>query len=687
MFSQMFDIDGETILSNDSFVENNLTDTFTVIDTDWIRSMYMTPGRYIEDDLRKKMYSTSADKKISSSGLGNNWSINPLPQYCRFADPRSPGGRHRNEYSVGPATDIGMGIYYSEAIDDNSYNLHLEMGVPKFNNIFTFMSRAIDYKTVTIANTGRYPQGYDLGKFVGAVAVFIMFPVITLAVWLISEVATFLSGSSSFQYYYMKPTMLTYWQAVNNLANSFSTSIGLTMMEDPERVSGDIGLQTKIPEQYMEDIKKWYPDIFTDDGSIDVFSLASRMQKQASKRTKDILECAKTDDCKTFKDHISDTATFVMESPTTLWEWINKTLYEDNKIKDYEIPDDSEKVVDKPKSSEDAVDLKEQSDGSYNLYPGEEEDRERQSIMDSFLAGVQGGAKYAIFRTDFVGEGTYNVSNSTSEIPLEGKLKGLAAAARTMRFSFADGNIAGDEMGMLTNNIKDTLAGFADSVSFGLSGMVGMMTGGAYMDLPAYWSDTNVTLPTYTYKVSLRSPYGNAISRMINIYTPLSMLLAAALPLSAGPAGYTSPFLLSAFMKGVTNIRMGMITNFDLSIATSNLKYNRNKIPLGFDVTFTITDFTKMTTTPVDASIFGGTYRAGLNDESPMNRFISSMTSVDISSMGVANKLKLRWSRLVSDFNTTFSAHGLAARAGMFLEPTAGIFFTPSEMAIGDRNI
>ena len=108
-------------------------------DKDWVKTSFMLPhvpstptvGMLTDDD-RQWLYFTTAQYKFTNTGLGGNFTVNPPPKYTRYAD--IPTGTWVNGVvSKGldgqlsaPARDRmwpgGMGRFYSESIDDNSFN-------------------------------------------------------------------------------------------------------------------------------------------------------------------------------------------------------------------------------------------------------------------------------------------------------------------------------------------------------------------------------------------------------------------------------------------------------------------------------------------------------------------------------------------------------------------------------------
>ena len=106
-------------------------------------------------------------------------------------------------------------------IDDNSDLLYLQFGIPEFNSLVSFWSRAADYAKAVIVNTGRSPIAYNIGSLIGGAAMFIAFPLVSSLVYGVKMISRLISNTNPFMYYYLKPTMVDFWKSASILATSF----------------------------------------------------------------------------------------------------------------------------------------------------------------------------------------------------------------------------------------------------------------------------------------------------------------------------------------------------------------------------------------------------------------------------------------------------------------------------------
>jgi hypothetical protein len=103
------------INAKESFVITNLNTLDTQgSDVSWVRQSFLVPSSYFAPgsvDASNRFY-TSAALKYVDTRPGGNIAINPPPQFTRYADPKAPSRLNGSN---------GLGIYYSEAIDDNAH--------------------------------------------------------------------------------------------------------------------------------------------------------------------------------------------------------------------------------------------------------------------------------------------------------------------------------------------------------------------------------------------------------------------------------------------------------------------------------------------------------------------------------------------------------------------------------------
>lgn len=514
-------------------------------DSKWVQSSFMIPSHAADLVAAQRARLSSAYSKFTDTTLGGNFAINPPPQFTRSADlkVRNPNARSR-----------GMGRKYSEMIDDNSQVVHMRFGIPQFNSLMTFFTGFYDTSASLLSRTGRSPGFfYSLGRVSGFVVTLPLLPLI-----MAGRIYRYLARKPSSKFYYLKPAMPLYWNAVNSISNGIAVNMGIIPRvfaskaneaekgrpEDAE--DGNVYNDGEIVEpatdaQYGEDDIAAYhnllPDIYHEGGGIDVYAVASRAQRLADKArekaSKAIVAAGSADELRqNMVDHIEDVRAMTDDgqafpavegvdtgAQTYLAHWMNQP------------PSKPPEGDNKGDNMEKGILDKENTEKSWF-----------SSFIEFAEAEIRDGSQFATFRVNHTGDIGESFSNSAGESQMASKLNGMSSSARAARFSFADGNLSDGPLGSMVegviNSAKSFAAGLGESLS--ISGL-GALMGNAFVDIPQEWKDSSADLPKSTYTMHLRTPYGNKMSRFMNLYVPLSMILAGALPKSTGKHSYDSP--------------------------------------------------------------------------------------------------------------------------------------------------
>ena len=288
--------------------KNAQKSVFDKVDAEWVSSRFMTGNKYLGGIDRTNRFFTTTGWKFESTKWGQNMAINPRPQFTRTCDIR---GNNRatsvsknsiaqkdgnsNDYTIGilsqPESDskvdfgLGMGRYYSEAIDDNATQIYLQFGVPKFNSLISFFINAVSYEDSYIANYGRIPLAYKTASIISGFVVWCAFPLITSTIFLLKKIIEFALGHP-FNYYYMEPSMHTYWTSVNLIINQIAAELGIMapMLKDDEDATGNtkkvkMGVPVRVSSSDIRELSKYMPRLFNPNtGYIDIYHLATRVQ-------------------------------------------------------------------------------------------------------------------------------------------------------------------------------------------------------------------------------------------------------------------------------------------------------------------------------------------------------------------------------------------------------------------------
>lgn len=577
-------------------------------DADWVRKSFMVPTRVVvgADAVRREM--TEAAYKFTDTTLGGNFAINPPPQYCRRADLPVVGR------FVGDNTS-GQGRYYSEAIDDRGQLIHLRFGVPKFNGLTNFFANFYNPEAASLANKGRAPSSfYQVGQAIGFVVTIPLLPII----WA-GQIFRFLTSKPASRYYYLKPAMPLYWSAVTSMVNAIGVNMGVigritSPGEEAIRNEFDPVDRTEL-EKLKAAMVSAKPYTYNPDGSIDIYKMATKAQRLARLNRNNIAK---------FLESTSDFNDLALDSTGS-----SKFRTEMTK----RIQDPGSKGIGE------YVRLYHESNSNSPQEEGESASKDSDPVDSTFtdmadvsfsefmMAELEDGSAFVTFRVDETGDSTESFSNNTGQSAIAGKINGMSSSARSARFDLMDGNVGAGVFGSLIggaiNASKDLLTGALDQV--GMSGLAAL-GGSGFVDIPEVWENSTANLPSMSYTIELRSPYGNPMSRFQNLVVPLSMLLAGALPLSTGKQSYTSPFLVEVYSKGKNQCRMGIIDSITITRGVGNLGWTRNGEALGIDISFSIKDLSSVMHMPIKAN-FSATDAAVMSGASAIGAGVGAVGS------------------------------------------------------------
>lgn len=586
----------------------------------WLRKSFMVPRTRLNLIAQRKQLFGEVAFKFTDTTLGGNFCINPPAQFTRYADLRVKGRNSKNQiYSNGE----GQGRYYSEAIDDNSQWIHMRFGVPEFNSLTTFFTGFYNAEASLLARTGRAPGVfYTTAKLLGFVASVPLAPLIA-----VGTLYRFLAQTPASKFYYLKPTMPLYWNAVNTIVNTLAINMGMVprvfsseekkMYENAGEPTGDISPTSAD----FQSIYNALPDIYYKNGGIDIYAVANRATRLAHihrERMQTEMESATSND--DLSQRMSRYMSELISDPGT--KGIDQLLQNyANAVSGNVNPANT--GTEGPTSEPTGRGQPEGATVKKGWY---------DQLVDFGKAELFDGSAFVTFRVDHTGTASESFSSQTRESDLASKINSTSSSARTARFSFAEGNIGGGLIGSTIESVvgaaKDTVTGFLDGVQ--VSG-IAALAGSAFVDMPKHWDSSSANLSTASYTIQLRSPYGNTLSRFQNLMVPLSMLLAGVLPLSTGPHSYNSPFLVELYSKGRNQTRLGIIDSMSITRGVGNMGWTKDGQPLGIDVTFQVADLSSIMHMPISPNFSLNPLQGVFDEDTAFNDYLSVLGSLSLS--------------------------------------------------------
>lgn len=670
-------------------------------DRDWVRRSYLMAADNNADP-KEKLWrlQTSAAQKFTSTRLGGNFTINNPPQYTRYADIRVKGLNSAAQKEVGAGLlrgeEIGMGRFYSEQIDDKSHQIQLQFGVPEYNGMVSFFTGFFDGDASLLASEGRGSFSYTLGKAAGTVltvATLVAFPWLMFGFVGAAAIRFFASNPAS-KYYYMRPSMELYWQRATFITNQIAVNMGLV----PRVKMGSFGKNDELirdqNSEYSADYNRYMheiaPDIFRENGGIDLYSIANRAQRLADKRRKDLVKVLEKDQTaeqrllalEKFQNtkvtdtggmelndalqqyHDSDTGNLANRRSDPAGARLAVNNQTDITALDAEAATAEQAAASKQTETNTSMRTKWISTKDpANKDAQAESEGWIKRFGDAYMSNRRDGNQFLSLRVNNTGSISESFSNSVKESDISSKVNGFSSSARSARFSFSEGNTGIGIIDSVKSSIASFISGGLDSIH--MSGLLSL-AGSAFVDIPKHYDTSSANFPTASYTINLRSWSGDKISRFTNLYVPLSLLLAAALPLSTGKQSFTAPFLCKLWDRGRNTVQLGMITSLSITRGVGTLAWNENSECLGIDVSFEITNLSSVLHAPIDG---GGSYfdlllkpwKKVMDEDSAFSDYMAVLGNLSMADQFYkTNGIMLNLTRKREAYATAFTPAGIA---------------------------
>lgn len=630
-------------------------------DATWIRQSFLVPTNKLSKpqlndlDVRNRTF-TTARFKFADTTPGGNRAINPPPQFCRNADLKAESiftKRSTDGRPVSSSGSKGMGIYYSEAIDDNARLVTMRFGVPKFNSLTTFFTGFYNSEAGTLARTGRSTGAiYEIAKMATFIVPLLSPPLLLFTI--IGNAWRYLDMKPSSKYYYLKPAMPMYWNAVTSMVNLIAVNKGLIPRFFDENTTNKLDNRYPFTASDMQRFNTLLPDVAMEGGGINVYALATRGQRLARRMYKNMsnfFEQARTE------TEVVDRLKKIYDEGMNIG-----TLPSDPEFKGYLAKWLAAKTT-QPKNSSPSA----SSDGKTTPEPKPDISNESLPKMASDVDGwfqfleaeLDDGSAFVSFRVDDSGPVNESFNNTVQESEISLKLNGISGESRSTNFSLANGNISGGLVGSIFNTVRTALGDVVSGVAAGLqmSGLAAL-GGAAFVDIPKHWQSSVASLPRMTYTFTLTSPYGNKMSQLMNLYIPLCMILAAALPLSTGKQSFTSPFICELYERGRATTRLGMIDSLSINRGVGNLGFNNSGEAMAIEVSFSVVSLSSVMHMPiVQGFSLTNPMSSIFDDDNNFTDYMATLGSLTLEEqVYTGERFKIGITRQMQNMRTWFSA-------------------------------
>ena len=201
-----------------------------------------------------------------------------------------------------------------------------------------------------------------------------------------------------------------------------------------------------------------------------------------------------------------------------------------------------------------------------------------------------------------------SMSNETVESSLASTINGFSDKARELQFILGTSqNMVASQYSSIESSLAESKAAVESMVNNITAGKnnifstlvnsVSTIVKGGRLIFPNIWSNSSVS-KSYEITIRLTTPDNDKKSWWLNIYVPLCHLIALVLPHGEYKNGYTSPFLVKAFYKGMFNIDMGIITDMSITKGKEG-GWTKDALPTVVEVRMTIQDlYSQLSITP-----------------------------------------------------------------------------------------
>ena len=671
-----------------------------LLDHEWAMHSFLTTGKeYIEDYDNVNRTVSTVRSKFYDTQLGGNVACNARPQYTRFSDPRDPGVlRDRNKVGVADnGGHHGMGRCYSEYYDDQREHVFFRMGVPEFNSLDHYLRNFSNPELTSLASRGAVFRG--IGKFIGkwatyGVGLYLAPPIAKLMI--LGSLALHKSGlleNNTSKFYTLRPMMARYWSAVNIIVNIIMTNEGFiphpdtddnvdpddddehVVVPDPkldEKPKSKMGNYQNTAQ--LKHLNKLLPGIFTTTDGIDVASIVSKTQRRSRKLiVREVEKINKgTEDKYLFRsgkdiEGLNDEDFLIGEGATARllrkekgrywfsdnWEGVEKAI-------------EGEGVGNKAQALIKAI--RNLAVTAYDtIVNGSESDA--YNIISYARAEGMEGTQFAAFDFDYIGAVSDSFTNSVGTSALADGFNAASSSARSVRFNLAGGNISEGVGGSIIESVTGLVGGLAagglealNKVSFGITGTIGSMFQGTNMVIPKRWESSTAEFPTMTYTTTLISPSQHPIARLQNIYIPMAMMMAMALPMKTGKQSFTNPFTISTWHRGKIHAPLSIVSALSIERGgASNLGHDEYGRPLSIVMSMTLANLDDIMPLTIAATTNNDSEHIvrAMTDDNAMTDYLNA-----ISGLSMEDQIYV-WPRFGRKSRLRLNAYGTAWSAGM----------------------
>lgn len=149
---------------------------------------------------------------------------------------------------------------------------------------------------------------------------------------------------------------------------------------------------------------------------------------------------------------------------------------------------------------------------------------------------------------------------------------------------------------------------------------------------------------SYDFVVHLKAPYGNKYCWFMEVGVPLMHLIALGIPKQTTANTYGSPFLLKAYVDGIYNCNLGIVSRMAINKNPSPESWTVDGLPSEIDVSVSITDlYSDLTMTPQSSPLL-------FVNNSSLIEYLATTCGLSL----ISPNLQKRWNMTVNAFKNSF---------------------------------
>lgn len=253
---------------------------------------------------------------------------------------------------------------------------------------------------------------------------------------------------------------------------------------------------------------------------------------------------------------------------------------------------------------------------------------------------------------------TESASNSTTSSILESfteKLESVAKELDTIAGIAGTNSLENAAEKAKTNvnqyidqQLQQNDSGFGNILKRIVGNTTQIISGGNFL-LPEIWSDSDYN-KSYSFSITLSTPYGNTESWYLNIGVPLCHILGLCLPQQLTANTYKSPYLVKCYSKGWFNCNYGIIDSVSIDKGADN-SWSVGGLPNEIKVSLSVKDLYNTLSLPVEPYVDSSTFLS-----TGMLEFLMVNCGIDITSQDMSDRFNVWKTILGNNFTDRFTS-------------------------------